>query len=214
MSDAQSIVKLLTEEDDFSVKDAGPELTPDFRFSPVDYRHPGVLNVFVENKWIGRVGLMTYEYVDGRRTLIPTDKKNPYDPEMWTASWLPEMEQHPPQETFKTANEAAQWLWDHRRLQSVWNMESEIVNQIIDSDEGVVAPAPMKLAAMDLREAGFTVTKAEDGLIKCSWQAPTLKTFTLGAQRARQIVGQHLKDSAVTVQRKGALTEMLIRNRT
>jgi hypothetical protein len=219
MCSVKEIIEHLTEgDDDFSVKDAMPEATPEFQFRVVDFKVPTSLNVFVDGKWIGIVGKVSWQEIGGKRFLLPTTEKNPYVPEMWTANALPEMSEHPAQETFKSAQEAAQWLWDHRQFSSVWKMESEVVSQVIDSDEGVTTPAPVKLAATELMDAGFSVTKAEEHekgwLLECNWLAPSNTTFIAGAQRVKEVVGKHLKESLVTTRRNGQKMELIIRSRT
>ncbi len=208
MSSVKEIIEHLTEgDDDFSVKDVTHDPSPRFEFRIHDLEHAGSsFDVFVDGKWIGIIGKISDSGPRGGRVWPdPRGAK-------WEANWLPEMPEHPHPDSFNTAVEAAQWLWDHRQYQTVWKMESEVVTQVIESDEGVSAPTPVKLAASELMDAGFNVTKAEENekgwLLECNWLAPSNKTFIAGAQRVKEVVGKHLKESVASTQRKGQKMEI------
>lgn len=296
MSSVTEIIEHLTEgDDDFSVKDVAHDPSPRIVLRVREpYDHVS-FDAFVEDKWIGRVGKISDVGAPGGR-IWPDPKGN-----KWAANWLPEVDAHPRPETFDTALQAAQWLWDHRQYQSMFKTESEdfsikdatperqpefsfqmhrtnagldsvscnvfvdghfigrllrdydptkwlpdwtkthpnherpgsfnskeeaatwlwtmhqlkaskIVNQVIESDEGVSAPSPVKLAATDLMDAGFNVTKAEDHengwLLECNWLAPSNKTFIVGTQRIKEVVGKHLKESVASTRRNGQKMEI------
>lgn len=144
-------------EEDFDVKEVGPEPAPKFEFR-LNQTKAGLDNfrydVFVNDKWIGRI-------------------LRDYDGKHWLANWMPDAEGHPQPERFSSPQEAAQWLWDHR----VHMLRQQGVAEAAEDDEegmgemnvniGLYVGARVRVLTGDYQgEAGTVVGKTSFGTQK------------------------------------------------
>lgn len=112
MSNALDILQAVLEDEDFDQKDVYVHDPPPFTWQllPSISAERIVFDVFVGDRWIGRVGQNRSE--------------SRHQPATWVTNWMPAAEPGSPDpqpKEFSSREEAAYWLWQHRQL----HMESD-----------------------------------------------------------------------------------------